>query len=158
MNGLLENNSPSEEKNLSLGGVGSQTRHASKQEQARVASDISGQNLNKAVDFNVEIKYKNGAPFFGKTKNFSNVQAPEIENPRQVSNLRKHTSQNDLSKEENMKTQNSFGIISPGVNSSVIMTVIGKDKLSPDSKNIINMESVKSSTVINFTSPKVISK
>ena len=69
-----------------------------------------------------------------------------------MSNLRKHTSQNDIPHEENIKTQNSFGIVSPGVNSSVIMTVIDKDKVSPGAG-----DSVNSSTVIH-TSPKVVSK
>ena len=107
-------------------------------------------DIGKPLDFNVEIKYKNGAPFFGNTKN--NSEIPETEVSRQVSNLRKHTSQNDIALEENIKTQNSFGIVSPGVNSSVIMTVIGKDKISPGTG-----DSVNSSTVIH-TSPKVVSK
>lgn len=77
MNGLLEEGESQacEEKNNSLGGVGSQTRNASKQEQARM-------DIGKPLDFNVEIKYKNGAPFFGATKTFSNQPITEIEASR----------------------------------------------------------------------------
>jgi hypothetical protein len=109
----------------SLGGA-IQTRNLSKAEKndqpliGRVGSHGSGHSFGKQMDFNIEIKYKNHAPNLPKGKTLSGVPA---ENVRQVSNLRKYTSQNELS-ETKPQVSTSFGINSPHINSSVVMTVI----------------------------------
>lgn len=91
MNNLMEPSEAAEKISLK-DGVASQTRHASKQETAPAADDLQ----QKQMEFNVEIKYKQNTPFFGKMvqRNKSNLPTEENQRPssKQISNMRKYTS------------------------------------------------------------------